>query len=257
MAWYDGATSLLFGQSLNSDRSKLDDRKYLVDQFKQGITNAQQRQAPQAAGASVGPAAAIDTSRGDQFRSQEMALAGQLSGVASGQQRGAGELAARRAGRDALGNVLGTATMARGANAAGAGRAAARGAAQVGLNTAGAAAQAAAGDQAQARGQLAGVLSQGRTQDLATAGQNAAAQNQAQLTQAQLTQQTQLENMRARLQSMGMSDEVIGRYLAGLTGINTAEAQMRTGDNGLLPGLLQSGGQILGASQAAATGGAA
>lgn len=246
MGWTDSLGSVLFGQSLNPNRSKLEDRKYIMDQYRAGIAGAQGREAPQAQAVNVGNASAIDTARGDQFRGREVALADQLSGVASGQQRGAGELAARRAGRDALGQVLGTATMARGANAAGAGRAAARGAAQVGLGTAGQAAQAAAGDQAQARGQLAGVLAQGRGQDLATAGQDAAARNQAQLQQAQLNQQTALENMRARLQQMGMNDEAIARYLGGIVGVNTAEAQMRSGDNGLLPGLLQTGGQVAG-----------
>lgn len=246
MAWYDKVGSVLFGQSLDPNRGKFEDRKYIVDQFKQGIAGAQNRQAPQAQMTTMGPASAIDTSRGDQFRGREVALADQLAGVASGQQRGAGELAARRAGREALNATLGTATMARGANAAVAGRAAARGAAQVGLNTAGAAGAAAVGDQAQARAQLAGVLGQGRAQDLSTAGQDAAARNQVMMQQAQLNQQTNLQNLEARLRQMGMNDQAIANYLQGISGLNQAEAANRAGDNGILPGLLQAGAQAAG-----------
>lgn len=238
MAWYDTVGSVLFGDSMNPNRGKFEDRNYLIGQMKAGVGAVQNRQAPQA-----GPASTVDTGRADQFRGREMQLADQLGQVASGQQRGAAELAARRAGRDALGNVLGAATMGRGASAAGAARAAARGAAQVGLGTSGQAAQAALGDQSAARQQLASVLGQGRQQDLATAGQNAQAQNQ-----------VMLANLQARLQAMGMNDEAIARYLNGISGINQAEAAARAGNNGLLPSLLQSGAQV---GAAAMTGGAA
>lgn len=238
MAWYDTVGSVLFGDSMNPNRGKFEDRNYLIGQMKAGVGAVQNRQAPQA-----GPASTVDTGRADQFRGREMQLADQLGQVASGQQRGAAELAARRAGRDALGNVLGAATMGRGASAAGAARAAARGAAQVGLGTSGQAAQAALGDQSAARQQLASVLGQGRQQDLATAGQNAQAQNQ-----------VMLANLQTRLQAMGMNDEAIARYLNGISGINQAEAAARAGNNGLLPSLLQSGAQV---GAAAMTGGAA
>jgi hypothetical protein len=74
MGWTDSLGSVLFGQSLNPNRSKLEDRRYIMDQYRAGIAGAQGREAPQAQAVNVGNASAIDTARGDQFRGREVAL---------------------------------------------------------------------------------------------------------------------------------------------------------------------------------------
>src|SRR5687768_18388023 len=91
------------------------DRNAILGGAQQGIANARNRQAPQAGGTAVGQ---VSQFGGPAAASQQQALADQLARVGSGQQMGAGELAARRAGQQALGNAMGSATMARGANAA-------------------------------------------------------------------------------------------------------------------------------------------
>lgn len=153
-------------------------------------------------GFTVAPAAQVDQSRADEFRAREIALANQLAAQASGQAKGAGELAVARQTGQALGQAYGAATMGRGATAAGGARAAARAAGTIGLAGAGMASQAASSDQASARAQLAAVLSQGRGADLGAASQNASAQNAA-----------QLEQVRADLAARGMNDQQIANLL--------------------------------------------
>lgn len=188
----------------------------------------------------MAPTTMVDQGRADQFREREIALADQLAGVASGQQRGAGELAVGRQVQNALGQAYGSATMARGNNAAGGARAAARAAGSIGLGGAGMAQEAALSDQSAARSQLAGVLGQGRGADLGVAGQNAAAQN------AQNSQQVGYD-----LQARGMNDQAIANYLAQLEAsrqYNQARNDARNPSwQQMLGGAIGQAGQFLGA----------
>lgn len=254
---------LLLGSQGDPNRNKWEDADYIRTQAQQGIAGAQNRQAPQAAGTTIGnvrtgTGSQVATGRSDQFRDQQMGLAQQLQGVISGQQKGAGELAVERQAGRALGQAAGAATMARGAGAAGGARAAARASGAIGLGAAGQAQQAAMGDQMGARQQLAGILGQGREQDIGIAGQNAnlqqsmnmanlSAENQRIFQQAGLDQATSLANMQARLQAMGMNDAAIANYLQQLGVMNQGQMAARGADNGIAGQLLSAGGQAIGA----------
>ena len=220
------------------------DPAYLREQVRRGIEGAQGRQAPQMTGAQIGGVRSMDTTQADQFRAQQMGLAGQLNRVASGQEQGAGELAVQRQAQRALSNVAGSATMARGGSAINAARASARGAGAIGLGAAGQAQQAAMGDQQSARAQLAGVLGQGREQDIGVAGANMSAENQRIFQQAGLDQATSLANMQARLQAIGMDDAAIQAYLSQLGALSAQDAAARTGREQLVGGLLSQAGQL-------------
>lgn len=193
-----------------------------------GIQTAQNRQAPQ-----------LDPTQQAQFRNMQMGQANTLQGIASGQQQGAGELAAQRQVANALAQQQAMARMARGGNAMLAGRQAARNTAGIGLAGAGMAQQAALGDQTAANGLLAQLSGQGRGQDLQMAGQN-----------AQLTQQGQ-----------GMNDQMYMGMLQQLTGMDQATLaakmaayQSQLAQPGLAGSLLSAGGQI-GAAYAMRPGG--
>jgi hypothetical protein len=236
---------------------------------KGGIEGVQGRAAPQAEAAQVGAVeryggATIDPAQQAQIRQRQMQLADQLRGVASGQQRGAGELAAQRQGSRAIASQQAMAQMGRGANAAMAARGAARNVADIGGQVAGQAQQAALQDQAAARAQLGGVLGQARGADIGLAQAQAglsqqaglasmSAENQRIFQQAGLDQSTSLANMQAKLQTMGMNDQAILGYLGQLYGMNAAELQARmqqealrigSAKEGMLPDLLQMGGTL-------------
>lgn len=104
----------------------------------------------------------------DPFRQAQLAQMQQLQGIASGQQQGAGELAAQRQIANALAAQQAQAMMARGGNAALAQRNAANQSAALGISGVGLGQQAALTDQQAAQGQLAGVQTAGRQGDLAT-----------------------------------------------------------------------------------------
>jgi hypothetical protein len=257
MAWYDfvkdigggikdtlsGGKELLFGSQGSADRNQWRDRDYIGDQARSGIAGAQGRPAPQAGSIQVGDVRQMDNGRSDQFRAQQLGLVGDLRGVASGQMQGAGELAVQRQAQRALGNAAGAATMARGNSAAGGARAAARAAGSIGLGAAGQAQQAALGDQQSARAQMAGILGQGREQDIGIAGANMSAENQRIFQQAGLNQATSLANMQARLQAMGMNDAAIANYLQAIGAMNSSEMGARSQDNGIIGGLISGGAQ--------------
>lgn len=231
-------------------RSQQADQNLIRSTIQQGIAGAQGRPAPQAGQTRLGPTSMIDNSRQDQFRGREMALADQLAGVASGSQRGAGELAVGRQVGNALGQAYGAATMARGNSGAGAARAGARAAGSIGLGGAGMAKEAALSDQASARAQLAGVLAQGRGADIGVAGQNAGALNASTLQQGSMDQQVALENVRSQLQAQGMNDQAIQAYLAQLAqnnqfNINRTDARNPTTGQ-RIGGYIGQAGQIAG-----------
>lgn len=113
-----------------------------------------------------------------QLRGQQMQQIGQLQGIASGQQQGAGEIAVQRQVADALARQQAFARMQHGGQAGLGYRAAARNAGTIGIQGAGQAQQAALGDQMAAQGLLGQVTGQARGQDIGVAGQNATLQSQ-------------------------------------------------------------------------------
>ena len=157
---------------------------------------------------------------------QMQGLANQLSNVASGNMKGAGELAVDRTMQAGTAAQQAAANAARGANAALAMRQAARNQAGMALSGAGAAQGAALQDQANARNQLAGVLGgmqSGALQQQQLGLQGYQAQNQAQQGYLQ--------------QLMGLNQN----------GFNNQYQynQANMADQGALPSLLQSGGSYL------------
>lgn len=169
-------------------------------------------------------AAQVDPTQQAQFRNMQVQQAQQLQGIASGQQQGAGELAAQRQVQNAVAAQQAQARMARGGqNAALAFRNAAGNTANAGLAGAGQAQQAALQDQQTAQGQLSNSLNQGRSSDLSMAGQNA------QLQQGQY-----------------------GQNLGALTGLNSQQLQAQSGamnttmnQTGILGGLLNTAGSMI------------
>lgn len=269
MGFWDTARRVAFGglgQGPDPRNSTFGDRDFILETAQGGIGDARGRQAPQAGRTTIGQVVmgqGPNMAQLNDVRAREMALADSLGRVASGQEMGAGELAARRAGTAATSQAIGAGMMARGPGAAGGARAAARAAAQIGLGTAGNAAGAALSDQSAARGQLAQVLGQTGGRDLGVAGlgqqlnlANMDAANRRVFEQAGLDQATTLANMQARLQTMGMNDAAILGYLGQITGMNAAELQARLAQEqasmsqgGLLGTVLSAGGQILGRTQ--------
>lgn len=162
------------------------------------------------------------------FRNAQLQQLGQLQGIASGQQQGAGELATQRQAANAIAAQQAGARMARGGGAGQALLGAQRQMAGLGVNAAGQAQQAALQDQMNAQGLLAQVGAQGRAGDL---GVGQLQQNQ-----------------------MGMNDQARLQYLSQLTGMDQnqlmaamANMQNQQSQQGILGGLLSAGGQIGGA----------
>jgi hypothetical protein len=177
-----------------------------------------------------------------------MGVANRLGSVATGETSGAGEMAVNRQVGQATAAQQALARTARGPAAALAMRNAARNTMDIGFAGAGQAAEAQRADQAAANAQLGQVYGAMRSGDIDVASQN-----------AQLGQQAQIENMRAQLAQTGMNDaqqmQAIGQMLGWDQATINAQLQraaIDAGDKGMLPGLLQVGGQI---GAAYATGG--
>jgi hypothetical protein len=274
MGFWSSAKDALLGGLDNSpdpNKAKFGDRDYIQNTVQQGIAGAQNRQAPQAGGTTVGnvftgQGATIAQGPQTQFRGGQMDLANRLQGIASGQMQGAGEMAVQRQVGQAIAGQQAMARSARGGGAGLAFRGAARNAADVGVAGAGQAQMAALQDQSAANAQLAGVLGQGREQDVGLAtsqanlGQqmnlaNLSAQNQRIFQQAGLDSATSLANMQAKLQAMGMNDAAALGYLQQLSGMNQAELAARMQQEqaamaqpGLLGGLISAGGTVAAAA---------
>lgn len=257
MGLWDDTKGFLFGN--NDERNKaLEAQNFQLqgaDQLRSyamgQLGGVQGRQAPNATAQQLAAAAQLSGGPQDQVRGRMMSLADQMGAVAGGQQAGAGELAVRRQANQAAANQFAQMNMARGGNAAGAARAAARQLGDLGTNASGMASTAALNDQTNARGQLAGLLGNTRGQDLDFAGQNAQLLQQRNLMQGQFGQQTSLANQQAALQQRGMNDQ----YGLGLMGqyanLSQAELQARMARAGLMPqdngrfgDLLQAGGTM-------------
>ena len=145
----------------------------------------------------------------DQMRGGQMQLIGQLQQQAAGQ----GPSLAARQLRDATDRgIAQQQAMAAGAapgQQAGAATMAAQQAGQLQSGMAGQAAQARIAEQLAARQQLAGVLGQGRGQDL----QRAMQQQQLGMFSAGQENQRRLANQAAQLRTMGMNDQAIAELL--------------------------------------------
>jgi hypothetical protein len=167
----------------------------------------------------------------DPFRAAQLQQMGQLQGIASGQQQGAGELAAQRQYQNAIAAQQGIARMARGGNAALAYRNAANQSAALGSSAAGMGQQAALQDQMNAQGMLGQVGAAGRQGDFGVANANAGYQANAQALNSQ--------NYMGLLNSLsGMSGGQIGAQAA-----QAAASQQR--NDALLGAGISAGGQIL------------
>ena len=167
------------------------------------------------------------------FRNAQIGQLGQLQGIASGQMKGAGELAAERQTQNALAGQQAMARMARGGNAGLQMAHAANNAANIGLAGSGMAQQSAMQDQTNAQGMLTQAAAQGRGQDV----------------------NVQLANMDAQLKQMGMDDATRLAYLQQLTGMDAAQLtagiqamSAATSQQGILGPLIGAGAQVGGAA---------
>lgn len=206
---------------------------YAIDQYKNILGQA----APTVAGAQIQP---WQVSQG---RQGMLNVAGRLGGIASGQQMGAGEIAANAQIGRATAAQTAAARMAHGANAALAARNAARNTADIGLAGAGIAAQSRLQDQGQANAQLGQLYSGLYGQDAGVASQNAQLAQAAQLANQQAAMQTQAQRIQALGQMLGWDQATINGQIAQA---NAALGQQRNnqGEPNFLANLLQGGGQL-------------
>lgn len=214
-----------FRVGLDPHATELQHGDNLRDQLQTGLNNVRGRDAPRARGVTVGNVSQYGG--GGAFRDRLGGLADRLSGIASGQQMGAGELATMRQGNRAIAQQQGLARMQRGGGAALAARGAARNAGNIGLDVAGQAQQAALQDQQGALGQLGQVVGMGAAQDVQTGLANMDAKNQRVFQQAGLDQATSLADLQARLTARGMDDQASLAYLSQLFGIDQSEMAAR------------------------------
>jgi hypothetical protein len=173
----------------------------------------------------------MNTAQSDQTRGQQGQLAQMLMRTATGQQMGPGAAMVQRGVNAAQAAQTSNAMMSRGADAALAARNAARNSADIGVNGAGQMGVAQMQDVNNAQGQLAGLLGQTRTQDIGVAQGN----QQAQMQQQQL-------QLNALAQMLGVDTATLQQDLA--------KRGIQMQDKGMLPGLLQVGGQIAAAGAA-------
>lgn len=263
MGFWGDVGRTIFGDNRARDgamaesNTRLQGADTLRNYAQQAMNTAQNRAAPMAAAAQLGPAATIATGPQADARGRMATLADQLAAQSSGAARGAGEMAVGRQASQAAAQQFAAANMARGANSGIMARAAARQLGDLGTNAAGMAGQAAMQDQANARGQLGGVLSGMRGQDLELAGQQAQLDQQRMLQQGQFAQQAALANQGAQLQQTGMNDAYGNNMFQNY--LNTSDAELRARmqrmggfasqprDRGIFGDALQAGGQALAA----------
>jgi hypothetical protein len=232
----------------------------VTDRLGKMADGAQGRAAPVAQAAQLGAPAQLATGQMDQSRGGMLGVANNLGVIAGGQQLGAGEMAVNnQLGRASAANFA-AARGVRGAGAALAFRNAARANNDLGLAGAAQAAQARMGDQQAANAQLGSLYGSLYGQDAGVAAQNAQLGQQTALQQGAFQQQANLANQGAQLQQSAMNDaqqiQALGQILGwdqAKINAELAKAQIAAGDKGMLPGLLQVGGQI---GAAYATGGA-
>lgn len=166
------------------------------------------------------------------FRTGQLQQVGQLQGIASGTQQGAGEMAARRQTANAVAQQHAAARLRGRGGATHTRRAAQDNIAGLGITGAGMAQRAAMGDQQFAHQALTGALGQGRGQD----------------------QAVELANLDAKLKQMGMDDQSRQFYLNQLTQMNANQLNAgvqamgaATQQPGILGSLISAGAQVGGA----------
>lgn len=225
-------------------------RKQLDDLYGHG----RDRAAPQANAATLGAAAQLDQGQANQARGQMQDLASRLTGIATGNAPGAGEMAVNRQAGQALSNQDAMARMGRGPMAALSGRNAMRNSADITTNAAGQAAIAQRQDQDSANSMLGNTLGTMRGQDLGAAGQNAQFNQQRMLQQGGFNQQANMGNAQMQQQQMQINDSARQNYLNQLLGLDQQKFQNQMGinglamqDKGIFPGVLQAAGGVLGA----------
>jgi hypothetical protein len=222
MAWYDEFDARKFfdpGGLASSATSHTptqyqNDPKFnaYFDQGMLGLTNqsAPQMQAANMGAANMGNGASLQMGA-DPFRAAQLQQMGQLQGIASGQQQGAGELAAQRQVMNAQAAQQAQARMARGNNAALAYRNAANQTAALGVTGAGLGQQAAMQDQMNAHGLLGQVGAQGRQSDIGVANANAGYANNAAQQNAGFQQATNQANAGFQQQAAGQNANAQGQ----------------------------------------------
>jgi hypothetical protein len=211
-----------------------------------------QQGAPTVRAANAGGAQRLNLGANGQIDPQLMATAGRLGQIATGQQKGAGELAVDRQVSQATAQQQAAARMARGANAALAARNAARNTVDLGVAGAGQASMAQLNDASAANQQLGALLSGMRGQNIDVASQNAQLGQQMNLANAGFGQQAALANQGASMQQQQMNQNYQLGLLAQLLGVDTAtlqaqlaKANVAAGDQGHLAALLQTGGSAV------------
>jgi hypothetical protein len=182
------------------------------DQFQRLFSGMSAQQAPQVQGTQL-------QMGNDPFRAAQLQQMRQLQGIASGQQQGAGELAAQRQIQNAMAAQQAQARMARGGNAALAARNAANQTAALGLSGVGMGQQAAMQDQQAAQGQLANVGAVGRQGDFGVANANAG-----------FAQNANLANQQGQL---AMNQLNSGNYLQLLNQLNQRDMNKYNSDLGI------------------------
>lgn len=225
------------GKSGGAGANGIVPRPEQYDYANQQYKNILGQAAPTVTGAQIQP---WQVSQG---RAGLMDVAGRLGGIASGQQRGAGEIAANAQLGRATAAQTAAARMAHGANAALAYRNAARNTADIGLAGAGMAAQARLQDQGQANAQLGQIYGGLYGQDANVASQNAQLAQAAQLANQQAAMQTQAQRIQALGSMLGWDQATINAQIAQT---NAAIAQQRENNNqpNFLANLLQGTGQL-------------
>lgn len=240
MAWYNTLGRAALGAATLGGSELVQRNQGVHDWLLGGTATNGMSSAPQTADYQRGylqnnfmtrPAPQMSTGQSDQTRGQQNQLAGMLFNTATGQQMGPGASMVQRGINTAQAAQTSNAMMARGADSALAGRTAARNAADIGVNGAGQMGIAQMQDVNNAQGQLAGLLGQTRSQDIGVAQGN----QQAQMQQQQL-------QLSALAQMLGVDQATLQQELA--------KRGLQMQDKGMLPGLLQVGGQI-GAAAAA------
>ncbi len=213
------------------------DKALVRDTIRQGLASVGTRAAPVSAPTSLGQYTAAPT----RFGAGQDRLAAALEAQASGRVPGAGELAVARQAQRAQANAYGAAAGARGLGVGMAAREAARAAHGIGLDAAGQAEQAQINDQSNARQLLAGVLGQGRGQDLEQAGQQTAAS----FSNAGLLNQTAGQNLQSQLQTMGMNDQAVQAYLSQMQARQAQRSQEDQARRARFGGYLTTAGTAL------------
>ncbi len=269
------------GSSTDPANAQFQDREMLRRMQLSEIGSVNQRYTPRVGAvpqlqqARLGQAAQLDPAQQAQVRAMQMEQAGRLGRIASGQERGAGEMAVGRQIQQAGAQQQAMARMQRGMSGASAARGAARNMAGLGVSGAGQAAQSALSDQMGAGQQLGSLLGQTREQDIGFAGQNAQMNQQRMMQQGTFDQQrmmqqgamsqnAQMANLNAQLQARGMDDQARLAYMQQLMSMNQAEMAARLGQEqvamnapSLTGPMLQAGGQVLAAYAANQGGGQA